>query len=441
MSLPKLIIKFLLIFVILFLCFFWFRGGFASINLDTDLGRDLFELSNILLHKVVWLGPRLSAGIHASPIYYYILFPALLLSGNNPGSIIFLTLFFAAVALLIFGLLGIKKWGIFSILSVIIIGLQSWWQTGATHPGNGYTYVIWVFLSLTFMWFEFPLFISALFLGLAISYHPAAVFILPILLYEWWRKKHKIFSFFLILLGLIIPWFPIILFEIITKGYLIRQWSSHPGFGLLQPKFNLLNLLFISIIWLVVGLIAKNRIKMWYWLSFPGLFFLIIMTSAPAHYLLGIICLIWFIAMIALLNRKHGQIVLIIIAIFFFINNVVFAKPIKPAVRSIPKIEAVTKQLVNSGKINKNNKIAVVAMLSADNKVPQADDYRFFLRAQGYQAIDINEYSQADRLVMFIEVPNFDWQHWSTWEIEQFGNKKFISQLSKDKTKIIIFER
>jgi len=441
MSLSKLITRFLLIFVILLLCFFWIQEGFAGINLDTDLGRDLFELSNIFLHKWVWLGPRLSAGFHTSPIYYYILYPALLLSGNNPRSIIILTLLFAAVALFIFGLLGIKKWGGGVVLAIIIIGLQSWWQTAAVHPGNGYTYVIWVFLSLTFMWFELPLFVSALFLGLAISYHPAAVFILPVLFYEWWRKKHKIFSFFLILLGLTIPWTPIILFEFITKGYLIRQWSSHPGFGLLQPQFNLLNLLFVSVIWAAVGLIVQNRIRIWYWLSLPGLLFLIMMTNAPSHYLLGIICLMWFVATVALLNRKHGQTVLLLISVFLFVNNVILAKPIKPAARPISKIEAVAKKLVNSGKINKKNKIAVVAMLSADNKVPQADDYRFFLRTQGYKALDITEYSQADRLIMFIEVPNFEWQHWSTWEIEQFGKKKFISQLSKDKTKIIIFER
>src|SRR5689334_12175050 len=81
------------------LAHFWFRGGFASIYIDTDFGRDLSELSNIWLHHIVWLGPQLSAGFPASPFYYYLFFPVLLLSGGDPRALIIANIFLAAFCL------------------------------------------------------------------------------------------------------------------------------------------------------------------------------------------------------------------------------------------------------------------------------------------------------------------------------------------------------
>jgi hypothetical protein len=64
------------LFVALALCLcIWLRPGLDAVYFDTDAGRDLSEISNILQGRVVWLGPRLDPGLQASPSYYYSLAP------------------------------------------------------------------------------------------------------------------------------------------------------------------------------------------------------------------------------------------------------------------------------------------------------------------------------------------------------------------------------
>lgn len=183
--------QYLALTIVLFLLIFiWIRGGLDVVYLDTDLGRDLSEMSKLWIGtKVIWLGPRLSPGFHASPIYYYIFYPALIISHGNANSLIIFNLILATLSLGLFGYLGIKRFGTSFLLVIGMIGLFPWWSSIVLHPGNGYTYVIWLLLSLSCLWFELPLFFSALFLGLATSFHPAAIFAITLLFYEWFRRK------------------------------------------------------------------------------------------------------------------------------------------------------------------------------------------------------------------------------------------------------------
>lgn len=436
--------------ILFFLSLIWLRGGFSSILLDTDLGRDLSEMSNIHLHKVVWLGPRLSAGFPSSPIYYYLFYPALVISRWNAQSLIVFNVLLALAGLGTFAFLARKKLDFFAFIPIIIIGLMPFWKTSAIHPGNGYTYMLWFMFYLVFLWFELPLFIPSLFLGLAISHHPAATFGLVFLLYEWWRRGHSVKQMGLIICGLLLPWTPIILFEIITKGYLTRSYLKNPTVGVTHA-FQLglanikhlvsltgINIGLASSIFLLAGFAAQKRLKVWYFLCLIPLVFFLITPSFPQHYLLSSVLSVVFVISLILSKKIWGKILLALIAVFFIIQAIFFIKTPAPT-RSITKIDQIVSKLSQTNIIDKKQHIAVLAILSQDTSVPQADDYRFFLRKYGYSVLEVVEYSQADTLLLFVEQPGFKWQTWSTWETDQFGSRKVASQITIDGVKILKF--
>ena len=423
-----------LFLVLLALATTWLKGGFNSILLDTDLGRDLYEMSNIRMHKVVWLGPRLSVGFPSSPVYYYLFYPVLLLSKWNANSLILANIFLALLGLGLMAILGWKKWGWYSLVMVGVIGLTPFWRNTAVHPGNGYTYVIWLFLSLVCLWWEMPIFVSSLLLGLAIAYHPAGFFCLLILVYEWWRRKHTVNTFLLIMVALLLPWTPIIVFELITKGFLLRSFISNSSHQFGSLHFSVSNLqqmaamtgfrgIVAALFLIIVGYISKGRMRVWYCLSLLPFFIFSLSPLLPNHYLLGSLTLLFFISLIILSETKIGRLLVLLILVLYFFQTVIIAKT-PASTRSIEKIERVVRVLTNSKRIGKDKKLAVVAILSNDTSVPQADDYRYFLRTKGYDVLDVNQYSQADLLLMFVEEPTFKWQKWSSWETEQFGSRK-----------------
>jgi len=381
------------IIVLAILLAFWWSRSFDKIYFDTDIGRDLSQISNIALGKVVWLGPRLSAGFPASPIYYYFLYPGIWLSQGNANSIFVTTLILATIALAM--IKGTKE--------KLFIGLAPWWITAATHPGNGFTYVIWEFLGLMGLWQKWPMWISAIFLGIAISYHPAAIFVLPILVSEWLKRGRK-----WEILAIIIPFLPLIVFEFITKGFLTRMWFQNPGTGV-KFGFDLANLSQIGwpllLVWVMTG---KKR---WGLLSAIPIGLICFMQKLPMHYLLSLNCLISFVTLMALRRYKLGWLIIGVIILVSWPKNIGVAS------RTVNEIN----NIVNKTSFDKSKKIAVVSSVST-----QADDYRFFLRMKGYNVLEVQEYNKAEILVEFIEDKNFKWQNWSTWEIEQAGKAQKI---------------
>lgn len=428
-----------------FLASIWFRGGLNSVFVDTDFGRDLSELSKLWIgQKVIWLGPTLSPGFHASPLYYYLFFPALLLGKGSAYSLLIAN---AVLALIILGVLGNKRG---TLLALIFIGLSPFYRSLVLHPGNGFTYALWLILALISLWFEFPLFISSVCLGISLSFHPAAIFVLPILLYEWIRRRHELKQMGGIVLGLMAPWAPIILFEIITKGFLFRQWMAHPNVGmkmapslvniqsLLTSNTVLLILFFIFYFFLIF--IGKGRERWWLVISSLGFFFFAFVSRVPSHYLLGFTGLLYFIVSMILVQRNWGRILLGIMSIIFLIGICIAPLP-SSSPRSIATLQSIVEVVTRDKAIQKTDKIAVVAALDLENKVPQADDYRFLLRVKGYTVLDVVNYAQANKMIMFVENPKFDWKQWSTWETEQIGSKRIIQELDIQSVRVIIFEK
>lgn len=436
--------------ILLGLLSLWTYKGITEVGIHADLARDLNYLSDLWVHKMVWLGPATSANFPASPIYYYLLFPGLLLSGGNGLSLIISHTFLAFLALAFFAYFQLKKSFVSTILVILTIGLSPWWINSISLPWNGHMYVLWVFLGLSSLWFKNPIFISSLLFGISVAIDPAAVLALPVLFYEWLSNKKRVKNLIYLTLGLLIPWSPILIFELITKGFLTREWLLHPsaaGLTFSQKSTNitfLLNNMLVSqgmavAVWIATFLIGSKREKWWLiFISLP-LIFLGLSSSLRQYYLLGLMCALTFIIVVSWAPKTIGKAVMIVLIITY--AQMVHLNPISFTSRSIPRLDNIVATFIQNTKLDKTKKYAVVSVIDRKNSTPQADDYRFFLRTKGVNTLSIDQYKQADFLLLFIEVLNFNYQNFDDWHMQQFGRRKFISSQNIDGIEIIIYGR
>lgn len=380
------------------LSFVWLWGGLDKLYLDTDIGRDLSEISKLWIgQSVIWLGPRFSVGLHSSPFYYYLFYIPILLSGGNAYSIIVFNIVLAASTLFLLGYLSIKKYGAWGALVPFILGLMPWFQEIAVHPGNGFTYAIFLLAFLTALWFKLPVILASFLLGVSLSMHPGAIFCLPLLLYELIKSKTSLKKWILSIFVFLLPFAPLIAFEIITKGYWIKQWLLESNYGV---SFN----------------------------------------TIPRHYLFGIIAIIWFTALLTLVQKRFGKVILALILIYFSVNMLVIPKPSVSA-RSISKIQGAVGELIDSGNIGKDDRLAVISLRTQDTKTPQADDYRFFLRVKGFQVEEATDYVKAENLIIFVEDKDLDWENWNSWETDQFGERQDPEIVNANEILIAIYKK
>lgn len=444
-----------------FIVWLWLHNGFGEIQLHSDFARDLYEISNIQEKKYVWLGPRLSAGFHASSIFYYLYYPGMLISSFSIKSMVVTNVIISALSFIFLAWVIEKKFGKSGVIPLLALIASPWWKDIVLTTGNGYIYAVFLLMALGSIWGRLPIFISSLLLGIAIAFHPVSIFLLPLFLYEFFRKiytqtdKENIWketwkNIFQLLLGLLLPWTPSIVFEVITKGFGIRQLLSSSGgsidFGFSgQTFFQMLSVMKFSwlifiLFWLGLGFAVKEKVKMklwFFWITGVILLFLFFKGLQP-HYFHGVIALIWGMFIFEFGKKSFGKTLMGLLAIYFLITQLI--APWKEAQRSIVFVENTVDQFLSKEKISKESKIAVVSAMTAKTEVPQADDYRFLLRSKEYTVLDVDYYDLADTLVMFIEYPGFDWENWSNWEIERFGDKKIKNISSIDGVTIIIFE-
>lgn len=431
----KYLLKFiLLVLTIIFLVLIWTRGGLDKVFLDSDMGRDLSEISKLWIgQKVIWLGPRFSMGLHSSPFYYYLFYIPILISRGSAYSLIIFNVVLAALSLAFLGYICIKKYGIKGILVPLAIGIMPWWQEIAIHPGNGFTYAIFLLASLSALWFKLPFFASALFFGISASMHPGAFFILPYFVYEAIKRKLSLKNFAISSAIFLLPFIPLIAFEIITRGYWLKQWLIQPnyGFNFGFDLSNIINFFLFSGINLYIGFVLmifmvfyfSKRERVWLTISLIYIILLLFINEVPKHYLYGVIVIFWIASALSLIQKSVGRLILIFLILYFSWNTLVLQGIPKASQRPISKIIGATEYLIQSGAVNKNDNLAVLVIKGDDTKTPQADDYRFFLRVKGYQVEEMADYFKADKLIIFVEDINSDWENWNTWDTNQFGEK------------------
>lgn len=429
--------------------------GISNVSIDADLARDLSFISDILIKKVVWLGPQLSVGFPISPLYYYFFIPLLVLTSGNPYSLL-LTPVLASLASLLICLYVSKINKFLSHILVGTVSLSHMWLLISSTIWNGYLYLPFLFASISILWFKKNLFFSLLLYGISCAIHPAALLIAPLYMYEWFKQEDKIKNLLIGAALLLLPWSPILVFESITRGFLIRQFLAQSSslstvvfqidsknLVVLANTFSLPLSIFI-ILFVILVAIATGRARKWLLLIGIPLVFLVLCPQLHTYYLYPISITLLFIWIIVLSKYLLGKIVLVSILIFevFFVSLYLCKLSTSSEQRrSFELIEQLVSTSMQQLEVPKDQRVAVIHIRDEQNSTPQGDEFRFFLRLQGYTAVNIPEYPQAEYLLYFIEIEPFDWHSFSDWHTEYFGKKVYVNQMKIDTIKVVLFKR
>lgn len=433
--------------------FSWTQPNLANLEIDRDLARDLKEISNIHRGDLVWLGPWLDPGLHASSSIYYFFYPALALGQGHPLALVYFTMALALTGILLLAWHLENQLKTLSPLVILIVGLNPLISFTAIHPGNGYTYALLSLIALPFLLKQkLPLLTSAL-LGLASSMHPGALVLLPIWIYsaliptKSWRHR------LLYLATYLLPFFPLIAYELITKGFITRQFLDNPSSGLLKLQANnnftttvsqLISLprdLFLAG-WASLALILrKSRPRHFTWLFLLTLvWFGSLLVSGLIDRYLYAVALTFQILLLFTLARFPRFHWLLFVYVFTVYSSITSQVPPPPASHTISRMVTNSNAFINSHPELKLTPITTMAVLDTYTYVPQADDYRSYLRFNGYNVVDITNSDQAQYLVVFAEELSFDLDSWVNWELNLFGPKTLETTFTIPTGKISIFK-
>jgi hypothetical protein len=443
----------LLVLVLISLLCVWTISGYDSVYIDTDVGRDLKEISNIQRDKYVWLGPWIGPGLHASSVYYYLYYPGVWLSSGVVSSLITTNLVIAVISFALLGWPLIQRYHWQGAVLLLWIGLLPMVVQNVLHPGNGFTYLFFALASVGLLWFQKSLWLGSLLAGLAAGLHPAAGFLPGLIALEWWRRGRSWLAAALAPLAFLLPFAPLIAFEIITRGYIVRKYLEHRSTNGIALEFSLenvnlvanllgLNLVTATGLLLLASVVVwkfRRTQDRWWWVFVCALLVGIsLFTGLIGRYFFAVAALFALFIGLQLIRFRFGMIILLVLTMQQVLSSPLM-HPYPYSGRSISDIEHTAEKISSIlGEIHVP--IGVVAALSQRTEVPQADDYRYLLRYRGYDVLDVTKHEQAQVLVMVIEVEGFSWQTWSNWEIETFGEKRVRSVTDIGDATVVVFE-
>lgn len=430
--------------------FYWLYLGVFFSTLHLDYARDLTALSELWLHRIVWLGPQLRSGFPTSPFYFYVQLPILWATHGSAYALILTQVLTATAALGLYAYLNKQTLSWRTLLFLASVACTPWWVVSASSAWNGYIYVPVVFATLTVLWMEKNLGIAALLLSSAVALHPAAAVIAPLWIYEYIRRKGSLLTIGAAALLATLPWLPLLAFEIITRGYLFRQWQSLTHTDGLQAHLNpwaladavqnsgipVVALVILVVLTFIQG---TGRMRWWMGLALLPLLFFSATTQIQDYYYYGMFVACSFVWGVTLVRTWLGTLLL---GAFVCMTTVgLLTYPPGAPVRPIERIQNTANALIDMHPFTPTDTIALISVIDYKNSGPQADDYRFFLRTAGYSAVSIPEYPTANYLALIVEDPNFAWKDWRDWHTDYFGARKLLKVQKVGDTTIILYTR
>jgi hypothetical protein len=465
--------KSIFILTILFAIFSYVLFSFHLVNsfvINTDYGRDLYVVAQILKGSVTLIGPALSSGFYSGPYYYYLWVLPLAVSHWSPNSILYSNAFIFAVFSGVTLFYYLKKTAFFlSLLSGLIIVLSPIFLIAARFPANGFTYLplLFLFFFLINTKFKSSPFLSpslGILMGLLVNFHPITLLAtLPVIFFPFLKlgKKHKLFF----LLGFLVTFAPLGLFEIrhdfvITKGFFLQK--SYQGFvkndvvensvsGFSNPflNYNFLSpyisdlVVFSPLILLVMIILAvfpktKNSLK---WVL-PSLISLVITVLSVRfrfqyHYLFPLACLILFTFIDFFSNYKKGYFFLSLLLILEVINFP--SRLYKPGNREFFQFQNAVDLTINTHRINPGDKFNLIAVADKHIYVPVGNEYRFAYLKRGINPLPETNYVSANKLVVFSEIGPIEPVKLHLWSTEQFGENSLASYNTATVSSIFIY--
>jgi len=437
--------------------FFWFRlyRITTSIQFYNDIGRDFWELLNwYQTGKPPLLGPQTSAlPFNQSAIYFYLLFPGYVLSGQSAYSTIYTGLFVYVLSFLI-GWRWLKnnkdKWilGLIFLFTTVHpqVVIQNRYVWNPTFVLPSLVAAVFIWLSLIDRWSSKKLLAWSFFsaLATAFSYSAAPLVLSMLALTPWlkiisWKKFFK-YQIPFFILSLVVVNLPTIVFEIrhqflLTKMLLFQPKTEHLGTELTTKISALANYVFSTSSWLAVVVLVfllvlairaycQYRSNRQY--NFAKKVFVILALTvisltltflAPVpihpHYVFGALTVLLFL--VALLPKKVGVIILIIASVYW-LQPKFTDQYFEPVGRSPSDLLACYTDFCD-----KYQQPIYVSVQSSLHPYHNGPEHRYFMKFSGCDVKEIEKFEPAELMAVVLE--EGDYQHGSTsyYELSLFG--------------------
>lgn len=444
---------FLTIGIFLSLCAVYLFKLNLSFHVNSDFGRDIFEMQKIIGGDFTLIGPMLSVGLFSSPLYFYFYAPILAIFQQNPWAIIYANaIIFSLSFSLMFYFLSYKRNLINTFFFVLIIALLPQTIYSARYPGNAFSYIPFI---LPLLFFPFinsspskkSLFILGVLSFICLSFHPTSIIgIFPLMIWLTISQRKKIFNLIYYFIPTVSFILPVVIFEI-KHNFLITSNFTYRVSANLLPANNLnflkqtISTNFSTSIFLiiVIGTILFFRfykkytlyekiLTFWTILSFVVLIFIL-----PKHdwsYLVSLNILL-AVSLFISFSKTRYSILLISVLILLIVSS--FPKYVYiDTVRPLSRFEKAAAIIASNFPDLCIEKFNVIQVDSSSILVPVGHEYRFFLNKLGFVPLPETNYSEANKLVIFSEIGELNVKSIHNWEIDQFGTKYTIINHSKE---------
>lgn len=461
-----------------------------SYNYDSDFGRDLNDILQITRGKMSLVGPKLSfGGIHAGPYYYYLFAPILKIFSLKPEAMIIFNavIFLIILALTFLVILKSKLKNKYSwLLGTLWIFISPFMIFSGRSPGNAFSYLSLLFILLIIYPYVLNkkkailFIIYGFFAGVVINFHLINLLIfvplvsITFFFYLFKKDWKKILLTFLMCIGILISFGPLLLFEFrhdfvqlkntfIDKSYMMfvdnknlvnpLPTSSNYllNFGLLQKNFSTwsgISFLLLFLITIIISIFKWKKIdsptKIYISSSLTAFILLVILTKSQVaiHYFFPFILAIQ-VSLILLISKSSNKISYKIFLLFLIISFVKFPKGFyQPAIKTISSYRNFINKLTVSD-LFKN--ISPQFNIFCARETPIAVlgwEYRYFMELNGYKVLAPTLYNEANQLLIIQESKNSDnIVLLKTWEIDQFGTKSLNKSIELDGRKIFLFDK
>ena len=429
-----------------------------SYNYDSDFGRDLLRMYEILHGKLTLIGPQLSfAGLHMAPYSFYIFAPFLFIANLDHR-----VLFYVNGFIFLFGIISLfkylkKKWGEnYALLSVLWLLTTPYLILSARMPGNGFSYLPLFALALLILFYKNKIsnyhhFLIGFLEGVIINFHPVNLLImLPlhlgrIIFLSKESVKNKIRTGLVALTGMFVSFSPVALFElkhdfVITKSllnpaYYLQYFGSgkvgsssiiqtlnelHGATSTLAP-LSIFGLLAVNV--LLFTKIKKDRTHILFFaIALFNVLFLVLLKQGAVHYFLPTLLIL---QLILLIQANEFRFKYAILAMLIGINILFFPVRLYQPARSLTQVETNFKQIAQSDFLQHGNLNVILINETHLSKVGY--EYRYLLNKYGYSVDDEYSYNLSKYLLVVDEQSTVkDFKNEKSWEFDQFGDKLLV---------------
>lgn len=443
-----------------------------SYNYDSDFGRDLLRMYEILHGKLTLIGPQLSfAGLHMAPYSFYIFAPFLFLAKLDHR-----VLFYVNGFIFLFGFIALlkylkKKWGEnYAFLSVLWLLTTPYLILSARMPGNGFSYLPLYAFALLILFYKnkfsnYHHFLIGFLEGVIINFHPVNLLIvLPlhlgrIIFLPKESIKNKIRTGLVALAGMFVSFAPVALFElkhdfVISKSllnpayYLQYFGSGKVGSSSIVQTLNELQgatstLIPLSMFGLlVVNVLLFTKIKkdkkhiLFFLVALYNVLFLVLLKQGAVHYFLPTLLLL---QLLLLIQANEFRFKYAFFVILIGLNLLFFPVRLYQTSRNLTRVETNFKQITQGNFLPRENLNVILINETHLSKVGY--EYRYLLKKYNYAVDDEYSYNLSKYLLVIDEQSTVkDFKNEKSWEFDQFGDKQLVKSKKVDGATFYLFK-